>query len=134
MRRPKSTMTASGGQNSKMYGAPANEQTIKHYLELIENFVNDYSHTINIESMLDQLLKYDYANKRKYDVIAAMGMAELGDEEMFSVTIRPRDNFKKEWRDIGYFKDRTGKIHYGEIPSKEELETYHLNYEYGRMW
>ena len=126
MKRPRATMTTSGGQNTQMYGAPANEQTIIHYLELIENFVNDYSHTISMESMLDQLLKYDYEKKRKFDIIAAMGMAELGDQELYSKPIRSREQYKKEWRDIGYFRDRTGKMHYGPVPSKDELETYHL--------
>lgn len=133
MKRPKSTMTNSGGQNTNMFGAPANEHTITHYLELLENFVNDYSHTINIESMLDQLLKYDYANKRKYDIIAAMGMAELGDEEMYARPVRSQNNFKKEWRDIGYFKDTMGRIHYGSIPTADELPTYHIRHDYERM-
>lgn len=133
MKRPRSTMTTSGGKNTNMFGAPANEQTITHYLQLLENFVNDYSHTINIESMLDQLLKYNYANKRKYDIIAAMGMAELGDEEMYTKPIVSRNQFKKEWRDIGYFRDATGKVHYGAIPSQDELSTYHLRHDYGRM-
>lgn len=130
MKRPKSTMTSSGGNNTTMFGAPANEQTIVHYLELIENFVNDYSHTINMEPIVDQLLKYSYEHKRKFDIIAAMGMAELGDEELLTKPIRSQNNFKKEWRDIGYFKDATGKWHHGAIPTADELSTYHLRNDY----
>lgn len=32
--------------------------------------------------MLQELIKYSYENKKKFDIVAAMGMAELGDEEM----------------------------------------------------
>jgi hypothetical protein len=35
--------------------------------------------------MLDELLKYSYANKRKFDIIASMQMAEIGDEELFGL-------------------------------------------------
>ena len=79
-----------------------------------------------MKSILEQLLKYDYEKKRKLDIIAAMGRAELGDQELYSKPIRSREQYKKEWRDIGYFRDRTGKMHYGPVPSKDELETYHL--------
>lgn len=36
--------------------------------------------------MLDELLKYSYANKRKFDIIAAMQMCEVGDEELYGLT------------------------------------------------
>lgn len=32
--------------------------------------------------MLDQMLNYSYENKRKFDIIAALQMAEIGDEDM----------------------------------------------------
>lgn len=125
MTRPRATIS-NLKTNTTMIGTPATEGIIKHYLEKIEEFVNDYAHTIAFEEILDQLLKYDYENKRKYDIIAAMGMCELADEELFSVPIKPVNQYSNEWRDIGYFRDRTGKVHYGAIPTKDELETYHL--------
>jgi hypothetical protein len=35
--------------------------------------------------MLQELIKYSYENKKKFDIVAAMGMCELGDEEMAGV-------------------------------------------------
>ena len=35
--------------------------------------------------MLNELLKYSYANKRKFDIIASLEMAEIGDEELFGL-------------------------------------------------
>lgn len=32
--------------------------------------------------MLEDLIKYSYENKRKFDIVASMEMAELGDEDM----------------------------------------------------
>jgi hypothetical protein len=35
--------------------------------------------------MLDELHRYNDENKRKFDIVAAMGMAELADEELTGV-------------------------------------------------
>jgi hypothetical protein len=32
------------------------------------------------------LLKYTYDQKRKFDAVASMQMAEIGDEELFGIT------------------------------------------------
>jgi hypothetical protein len=40
--------------------------------------------------MLDELLRYTFANKRKFDIIAALEMAEIGDEALFG--IKPTKN------------------------------------------
>ena len=48
-----------------MIGVPATEYVIKHSLELINNFVNDYCYSMDIDPMLEQLLKYSYENKNK---------------------------------------------------------------------
>lgn len=126
MKRPRATMSDVYKGNTNMFGTPTPEKVIKHYLELIENFVNDYTHTIGFEEMLNQLLKYDYVMKRKFDIIAAMGMAELGDEELYAAPVRSQNQFKNEWKDIGYFKDAEGRWHHGEIPTQDELKHYHL--------
>ena len=36
--------------------------------------------------MLDQMLNYSYENKRKFDIIAALQMAEIADEDLSGVT------------------------------------------------
>lgn len=125
MTRPRATIS-NLKTNTTMIGTPVPETVIRHYLEKIEEFVNDYAHTIGFVEIINQLLKYDYEMKRKYDIIAAMGMCELADEELYSAPIRPINEYKTEWRDIGYFRDATGRMHYGSIPTKEELSTYHL--------
>jgi len=70
----------------RLIGIPSTESVIKHGLELVGNFVNDYWHTIDFKEMLDQLLNYSYENKRKFDIIAALQCCEIGDEEMFNLT------------------------------------------------
>ena len=72
MARPKFAITGPRRPNKQLIGLPATEAAIQHGLELVQNFVNDYWHTIDYELMIDQLLNYTYDNKRKFDIVAAM--------------------------------------------------------------
>lgn len=96
MKRTKSSMSDIKRGNSQMIGVPATETIIKHALELINIFVNDYCYTIDCDLMLEQLLNYSYENKRKYDVVAAMEMAELADEELMGFIPTPSHSVEKE--------------------------------------
>ena len=69
-----------------MIGYPATETYLKHGLDLINTFVNESCYSIQIDEMLEQLLKYSWENKRKFDIIAAMIAAELGDEDLMGFT------------------------------------------------
>lgn len=70
----------------RLIGVPGTEAIIKHGLELISGFIADYYYTIDYPEMLDELLKYTYENKRKFDMVAAMEMAEIGDEALTGIT------------------------------------------------
>ena len=121
MRRPRATMSDVAKGNSNMYGAPASIKVIQHYRELIYDFILDYAFTIAFKEMVDQLLEYSDENKKEYDIVAAMGMAELGDEELSFKKPQARELPGKQFQDIGWWKDSKGYKHYGVIPkSKEE--------------
>ena len=120
MKRPRSTMPDVAKGNSEMYGTPATEKVIKHYRELIYDFVLDYYFTMSFPEMVSQLLRYSDEEKRKFDIVAAMGMAELGDEEMSVRKPVERQEMGTQFRDIGYYRDSRGYKHYGVIPKSEE--------------
>ena len=116
MNRPKSTLSDIRKGNSSMYGYPASEPYLKHGLDLIKQFVNEYCYSIQIDSMLEQLLKYSWENKRKFDIIAAMIAAELGDEDMFGFTPKIQNSKTNNWKDFGWYYDSYGNKRYGTIP------------------
>lgn len=73
MQRPQSAMNASSKRVGKnLIGMPATETYIRHGLELVGAFINDWWYTIDFEEMLDQMLNYTYEDKRKFDIIASM--------------------------------------------------------------
>ena len=120
MRRPRSTMSDIAKGNSNMYGAPASIKVIQHYRELIYDFCLDYSHTIGFLDMVQQLLEYSDERKKEYDIIAAMGMCELGDEEMSIRKPEAREKPGKVFQDIGWWTDSRGYKHHGAIPLTTE--------------
>ena len=121
MRRPRSTMSDVSRGKATMYGAPASVKVIEHYRELIYDYILDYSYQLHYREMVYQLLEYSDERKKDFDIVAAMGMCELGDEEM---SIRKPEAQEKKgtiFQDIGWWIDGKGYKHYGAIPlTKEE--------------
>ena len=120
MKRPRSTLTDVTRSNANMYGAPATEKAINHGRELVYEFCLDYSHTIQFREMLEQLLNYSDERKKEFDIVAALQMAELADEEISLRKPRERNAHTKDFSHIGYWKDSRGYTHYGVIPKTKE--------------
>ena len=116
MQRPKSTLPDIRKGNSSMIGYPATETFLRHGLELVSRFVDESCYSIHIDEMLEQLLKYSWENKRKFDIVAAMIAAELGDEDMMGFIPKSQNVIAQEWKDIGWYYDSYGRKHYGVIP------------------
>lgn len=97
MKRPDFAITGTTKRQGKtLIGVPATETVIKHGLELVNNFINDYWHTIDFEEMLDQMLNYSYENKRKFDIIASLQMAEIADEDLSGITPTTVESIKNQ--------------------------------------
>lgn len=127
MKRPKATESDKNSRSLQSnFGAPASEQAIQHGLTLVAEFVEEYCHTIWITEMIDQLITYSYENKRKFDMVAAMQMAELADEELTSTSSikTTDDDLKTRNTDItyvyGYYTDDRGYRRRGIIKLKDK--------------
>lgn len=125
MTRPEYATTAKNRMNSakKLIGLPATEAVIKHGLELIGMYINENVSQIDFDEMLEQLLNYSYDEKRKFDIVAALGQAEIADEELTGVTPSSINTIKKQWEDIGYYRNEKGYLEYGVIPTRNKWET-----------
>lgn len=74
MRRPRATTSNITKTNTTMYGTPTPPRVIVHYVELVYDFCLDYAQTMNFREMLDQLVNYSDEAKKKFDIVAAMGI------------------------------------------------------------
>ena len=122
MRRPR---VCQGDPNKKKsfntpYGTTATVAMIQHGLELVASYIEDYYSEIWFLDMLNQLLKYSDENKGKFDMVAAMQMAEIADEELSEVIPTQQKPASQEFRDVGYYKDERGNIKFGIIPKPED--------------
>lgn len=119
MYRPVATYPAGNNPKRRTIGTPASVAIIDHQTDLIRDYVNDFCHNIWFEEMLDELSRYTDEMKRKFDIIAAMGLCELGDEDMMGVTPRQIENTDDFFQDFGYYIDpETGYRRKGIIPKK----------------
>lgn len=124
MKRPRATLNDIQRGASKQYGTPATAAIIAHQTDLIADFVEDYSHEIWFEEVLDELNRYSDANKRSFDIVAALGMACLADEELSGIVPREVKEADNSWQDIGYYTDSDGIKRYGVIPKKPQQVYY----------
>ena len=117
MRRPQYALTDNNRQRrGTLWGTPGSERNIKHGLELISNYINDFFFNIHFKDMLIQMRDYVYENKRKFDIIAAMVMCEIADEEMYNKpVVENKTTLKDTWKDVGRYIDSQGRVRYGVI-------------------
>ena len=54
--------------------------------------------------MIDELMRYSYENKRKFDIVAALGRVMLADEEMRGKIARPAGGGGSSFH-LGYVKN-----------------------------
>lgn len=122
MRRPR--VTANAGQtNFKQWGVPATTAIIDHQLDLIEQYIVDYCEEIQFPDMLDELQRYSYVNKRKFDIVAAFGICLIAGEELSNYPVRD-GTAKKKILDVGYYTNEYGQKVFGVINRKYDNEYY----------
>lgn len=119
MKRPRATLTDIKYGTTKQYGTPATKTIIEQQTDLIADYVEDYGHNIWFEDMLVQLNGYNDENKTKFDIIAALGMVELADQELSGRQPTKVDKEVEEFQDYGYYINNKGYREFGVIPKKQ---------------
>lgn len=133
MRRPRATLADIRSGNTKSYGTPATGAIIEMQTDLVATYVEDYSHNIWFEEILDELQKYNPENKRKFDIVAALGMLELADQELSArVPVKVEKDTDNKFQDFGYWRDSKGYLHRGIIPKKEKQEIKYAEFREDR--
>ena len=116
IKRPRATLTDIKRGSSKQYGTPATATIIDQHTDLTAAFVEDYCHTIWFEEILDQLNSYNDENKGKFDIIAALGMTFLADQELSGRVPTLVEQEVEQFEDYGYYYDERGIKRFGVIP------------------
>ena len=114
MRRPSASITASK-QNKRQYGVPAVTSIIEHQIELIQEYVEDFYDQIDYLDIIDQLIRYSFENKRKFDIVAAFGIALLANEDMQGKVPKLDQQSDRKLQNIGYYINEYGQKVFGVI-------------------
>ena len=128
MKRPRATLTDIRSGSTKAYGTPATGPIIDMQTDLIATYVEEYSQHIWFEDVLEELQQYNPDNKRKYDIVASLGMAELADQELSARIPVKVETTEQEFQDFGYWRDSKGYIHKGIIPKKTKQEVKYAEF------
>lgn len=121
MARPEFAVSGKNLKNrgKRLIGIPTSVPVIEHGLELISTYIAESCEEIYFEDMLVDLLNYSYEDKRKFDIVAAMICAEIGDEDLMMIKPSKKVEISNDsWQDIGYYIDENGYRRYGVIPHK----------------
>lgn len=133
MKRPSATLSEKSRTPNKQYGTPATVAIIDHQTDLIADYVNDYCHLIWFDEMLDELNRYTDENKGKFDIVAAMAMALLADEELQGVVPKKIEQAVEDDDKVGYYTDEKGIRRWGVIP-KENNNEIRFNNNFGQYY
>lgn len=121
MRRPRSCQADIQNGRSRQIGAPASESVIKHQLELIADYIDEFCSEIWFIDIIEELLKYSYENKTKFDLVAALGMCLLANEELMFVRPKIEVDNSSILQPFGYWTDENGIKHKGRIPDNRPV-------------
>jgi len=126
-KRPEIAVSDGLGKNkSNLIGTQASPKLIGHQDNLIANYVNDSFDLLPFIPLVEQLRDYTREQRKKYDLIVAMGLCELLDEDYDISNKIVKTNVKKEVETLrfGYYTDEKGIKRYGELP-KPKNNTFH---------
>jgi hypothetical protein len=85
-----------------------------------DQYIKENVDRIMFDEVLDQLIEYSLEEKTKYDMVAAMMLTEIADEDMSNKIPVGSSKKKVEWVDFGYYIDPvTGYRQKGKIGQNE---------------
>ncbi len=103
---------------SHLIGTTAGGPIIDHQDQKIAAYVDDYYQEIFFLDILQQLQDYDRDNRTKFDMVIAMGLCELADEDLMGRAAKPPEKATAGFQLFGYYTDEQGRKQYGVIPDK----------------
>jgi len=114
---------------TNLIGTPASAHYIDHQDGKLKEYIDDNCHNLWFEPALSQLLEYDRTDRTKFDLVIAMGLTELLDEDLYNKPAKPKETYD-EFQLFGYYRDpETGHKKYGPLPGVSEEEVS-MNKEY----
>lgn len=117
---------AGRNDHRNLIGTPATAGVIDHQDGKVKEYIEDYYSNIFFLDLLEQLRDYQREDRRRYDLVIAMGLCELADEDMFGVAARGETSYTEGFSLWGYWTDERGIKHMGALPKHNNAEKENL--------
>ncbi len=103
-------------KQSNLIGSPATPHVINHQDEKVKDYTNDYCYSIFFTDLLEQLRDYQREDRKRYDLVIAMGLCELADEDLLGEGGQQDQQESRELELFGYYSDQDGVKRFGILP------------------
>jgi hypothetical protein len=122
MKRPRITLTAdpTNDQKTHLIGTTATPKNFAYGELYTATYIKDYGHDIWYLPMLDQLIDFNMQNRTKFDLVIAMFMTEIGDDELFDQQIKSTKPAAFDFHKYGYYTDMNNIRRYGLLPEYQQ--------------
>ena len=91
----------------------------------IKEYTRDACYNIFFVDLLEQLRDYQREDRTKYDLVIAMAMCEIADEDLLGIPAKTRGADTREFEEFGYYIDEKGRKKFGVIPKvKQKVDTF----------
>jgi hypothetical protein len=82
----------------------------------IKEYTRDYCQNIFFVDLLEQLRDYQREDRTKYDLVVAMALCEIADEDLLGIPAKSNEPQTTGFKEFGWWTDENGIKHRGEIP------------------
>jgi hypothetical protein len=122
-------MNADPNKSSHLIGTTAGGPIIDHQDQKIAAYIDDFYKEIWFPDVLEQLQNYNRDDRTKFDMVIAMGLCELADEDLMGRAAKPPTAATSGLKLWGYYNDPvTGYRTFGELPDKNSEAKKDLDY------
>lgn len=122
MKRPRITLTSDPTLDkiSTLIGTTATPKNFGYGELYTAQYIKDYGFDIWYLPLLNQLIDFNMQNRTKFDMVIAMFMCEIADDELHDQQVKSTVPPKFDFHKYGYYTDIQGIRRYGLLPKFQE--------------
>ena len=87
----------------------------------IKEYTGEYCHNIFFEDLLEQLRDYQREDRTKYDLVVAMALCEIADEDLLGIPAKSGNSLTQDFVEFGYYTGADGRKKFGAIPASKKV-------------
>jgi hypothetical protein len=109
---------------SNLIGTQASTPVIDHMDSKVKEYIDDHYDKIYFKDLLEQCQNYLRENRTEFDLVIAMGLAELADEDKMGEIAKKEERETEQLQLFGYYTDPvTGYKKQGIIPNNKSTDS-----------